>query len=134
MSASFDHKFDNKEVKNLMLLFYLMPIFGVGPAMWTLSRPDRSPTERALSRLAIKLMLAWFAGTIALDVGVENIEALKLPLLIVSSLFTSGYFVLNLGLMLRLWQGRSIDLPFFGRLSRRWEDPSYPSSSMDPNR
>jgi hypothetical protein len=126
MSASFDEKFDSKEIKSLMLLFYLMPVFGVGPAMWTLSRPDRSPSERALSRMAIKLMLVWFAGTVALDVGVENVEALKLPLLIVSSLFTSGYFVLNLGLMLRLWRGQTIDLPLIGRVSRRWNDDRQP--------
>ncbi len=131
MSASFNKPEAKKEVKDLMLLFYLMPVFGVGPAMWTLSRPDRSPKEKALSRLAIKLMLAWFAGSVALDVGVENIEALRLPLLIVSSVFTSGYFVLNLGLMLRLWQGRAIDLPLLGRVSQR--EP-YPNSSIDPNR
>ena len=113
--------FDRKEIKNLMLLFYLMPVFGAGLSLWTLSNPNASSSERALSRLAMKLMLTWFAGTVMLDVGVENIDALKLPLLIVSSLFTSGYFVLNLGLMLRLWQGRSIDLPFFGRVSRRWK-------------
>ncbi len=118
MSASLDNPEAKKDVKDLMLLFYLMPVFGVGPAMWTLSRPDRSPKERALSRLAIKLMLAWFAGTVALDVGVENIDALRLPLLIVSSVLTSGYFVLNLGLMLRLWQGRAIDLPLIGRVGR----------------
>jgi hypothetical protein len=130
MSASLNNS-EKKEVKDLMLLFYLMPVFGVGPAMWTLSRPDRSLRERALSRLAIKLMLAWFVGTVALDVGVENVDALKLPLLIVSSIFTSGYFVLNLGLMLRLWQGRSIDLPLLGRVNPR---DSYPDSSIDPNR
>jgi hypothetical protein len=113
--------FDRKEIKNLMLLFYLMPVFGAGLSLWTLSNPKAAPSELALSRLAMKLMLTWFAGTVMLDVGVENIDALKLPLLLVSSLFTSGYFVLNLGLMLRLWQGRSIDLPFFGRVSRRWK-------------
>ncbi len=118
MSASLNNPEAKKDVKDLMLLFYLMPVFGAGPAMWTLSRPDRSPKERALSRLAIKLMLAWFAGTVALDVGVENIDALRLPLLIVSSVLTSGYFVLNLGLMLRLWQGRAIDLPLIGRVGR----------------
>ncbi len=111
--------FDRKEINNLMLLFYLTPVFGAGLALWTLSNPKASSSERALSRLTMKLMLAWFAGTVLLDVGVENIDTLKLPLLVVSSLFTSGYFVLNLGLMLRLWQGRSIDLPFFGRVSRR---------------
>jgi hypothetical protein len=114
--------FDRHEIKNLMLLLYLMPVFGVGPAMWTLSQPDRPKAEKALSRMAIKLMMAWFAGTVLLEMGVENVDALKLPLLIVSSVFTSGYFVLNLGLMLRLWQGRTIDLPLFGRVSRRWTD------------
>lgn len=113
---------DRQELKNLMLLLYLMPVFGVGPALWTLSQPERPKAERALSRMAIKLMAAWFAGTVMLDVGVENVEGLKLPLLIASSVFTSGYFVLNLGLMLRLWQGRTIDLPLFGRVSRRWTD------------
>ena len=113
---------DRQELKNLMLLLYLMPVFGVGPALWTLSQPERPKAERALSRMAIKLMVAWFAGTVMLDVGVENAEGLKLPLLIASSVLTSGYFVLNLGLMLRLWQGRTIDLPLFGRVSRRWTD------------
>ncbi len=131
MSASLKNPEAKKEVKDLMLLFYLMPVFGVGPALWTLSQPDRSPRERALSRLAIRLMLAWFAGTVALDVGVETIDALKLPLLIISSVFTSGYFVLNLGLMLRLWQGRAIDLPLLGRISAR---DRYSDSSIDPNR
>ncbi len=131
MSASLNNPEAKKDVKDLMLLFYLMPVFGVGPAMWTLSQPDRSPKEKALSRLAIKLMLAWFAGTVALDVGVENVDALKLPLLIISSVFTSGYFVLNLGLMLRLWQGRAIDLPLLGRISAR---ERYSDSSIDPNR
>ena len=124
--------FDRKEIKNLMLLFYLMPVFGAGLSLWTLSNPNASSSERALSRLAMKLMLTWFAGTVMLDVGVENIDALKLPLLLISSLFTSGYFVLNLGLMLRLWQGRSIDLPFFGRVGRRGrtiEDNSQPVKS-----
>lgn len=111
--------FDRKEIKNLMLLFYLMPVFGAGLALLTLNNPKASSSERDLSRLAMKLMLTWFAGTVMLDVGVENIDSLKLPLLIVSSLFTSGYFVLNLGLMLRLWQGRAIDLPLFGRVAGR---------------
>ena len=103
------HSSDRQELKNLMLLLYLMPVFGVGPALWTLSQPERPKAERALSRMAIKLMMAWFAGTVMLDVGVENMEGLRLPLLIASSVLTSGYFVMNLGLMLRLWQGRTID-------------------------
>lgn len=109
---------DKDELKSLTLLLYLMPVFGVGPAMWTLSRPDRSKQERALSRLAIKLAMAWFAGTVMFDLGVNNSDTIKVPLLLASSLLTSGYFVLNLYLMLRLWQRKPVDVPFFGRVTR----------------
>jgi hypothetical protein len=116
--STMNDPFDNQELKNLTLLLYLMPIFGVGPALWTLSRPQRPRQERALSRMVIKLALVWFASTVLLDLGVEGSESLKLPLLVMSSLVTSGYFVLNLGLMLRLWQRRSISLPGIGSVSR----------------
>ncbi|MEB3294811.1 MAG: hypothetical protein VKJ24_16775 [Synechococcales bacterium] len=108
----------NADLRSLTLLLYLMPIFGVGPALWTLSRPNRPRQERALSRMVIKLALIWFASTVLLEMGVEGSQTLKLPLLVISSLVTSGYFVLNLGLMLRLWQRRSITLPGIGAVSR----------------
>lgn len=113
-----NNSIDHEELKNLTLLLYLMPVFGVGPALWTLSRPNRPRQERAISRLAIKLALAWFAGTVLLDVGIEGSEALKLPLLLTSSVLTSSYFVLNLWMMIRLWQRKPIDIPLFGRISR----------------
>jgi hypothetical protein len=106
------------EIRNLKLLLYFMPVFGVVPALWSLNREDSTKEERNISRVAIRLALTWVASYMLFDVGASQIEGLHMPLLITSSLCTSGYFVMNLWLVILLWQGKSIQLPFFGRVER----------------
>lgn len=108
--------FSSQEIRSLQLLLYLMPIFGIIPAIWSLSRSGSSPQERNLSRMAIRLALTWFAGYLLFDTASQATG--QLPILLASSLFTSGYFVLNLIVMLQLWQKKTVQLPFFGRVSR----------------
>jgi hypothetical protein len=98
------------------LLLYLMPVFGVIPALVTLNRTQSDRQERQLSRAVLKLALAWLAGSVLLDVGGSQLEGLHLPLLLATSLLTSGYFVLNLCLMIRLWQRKSVNVPLLGRI------------------
>jgi hypothetical protein len=106
------------EIRNLKLLLYFMPVFGIIPALWSLNRADSTKEERNVSRVVVKLALTWFASYMLFDVSAGNIEPLHIPLLLTSSLITSSYFVLNLALVILLWQRKSVQLPFFGRVSR----------------
>ncbi len=67
----------------------------------------------------VTLALGWLIGYLLLGVGAETAESLSLPLLITSSLLTSGYFLVNLWLMVRLWQRKSLRLPIVSKLSDR---------------
>jgi hypothetical protein len=68
--------------------------------------------------VVLKLGLAWLASYLLLDVGAFGGETTAIPLLLVNSVLTSSYFVLNLWLMLKLWQGKTVHLPLLGRVSR----------------
>jgi hypothetical protein len=113
-----EHDRQDPEFRSLKLMLYFMPVFGIIPALWSLNHEDSTRAERNASRMAIKLALTWFASYMLFDVGAQNIDALHLPLLLTSSLITSGYFVMNLWLVILLWQRKSIDVPLLGRLDR----------------
>jgi hypothetical protein len=87
------------------------------PALVTLSRAQSDRRERQLSRAVLKLALTWLSGSVLLDVGVSQLHGLHLPLLLATSVLTSGYFVLNMCLMLLLWQRKSVDVPLLGRIN-----------------
>jgi hypothetical protein len=106
------------EFRNLKLLLYFMPVFGIIPALWSLNRTDSTKEERNVSRVAVRLAIAWLASYMLFDVSASQIEALHIPLLLTSSLITSSYFVLNLTIVILLWQRKSLNLPFFGRVER----------------
>lgn len=108
----------DSEIRNLKLLLYFTPVFGMIPALWSLNREGSTRAERNASRVAMKLALAWFASYLTFDVGAHNIDALQIPLLLTSGLITSGYFVVNLWIVILLWQRKSVDLPLFGRVER----------------
>jgi hypothetical protein len=103
--------FDNQDLKRLQLFVYLVPVIGFLPALWTLYRRQSDRKQRAVSRLAVTLALLWMGGTVLLMAGAGRSEFLHLPLLLVSSFWTSGYFLVSLGLMVRLWQGKKLALP-----------------------
>jgi hypothetical protein len=111
--------FEISDVQRLRLFLYLIPVVGFFPALWTLYRRQGTRQERNLSRLAVTLALGWLAGYVLLGTGAEMSESLTLPLLISNTFLTSGYFVLNLWLMLRLWQRKSLRLPAISKLSDR---------------
>ncbi len=106
------------DTRSLKLMLYFMPVFGIIPSLWSLNHTDSTRAERNASRMAIKLALTWFASYMLFDVGAQNIDALHLPLLLTSSLITSGYFVMNLWLVILLWQRKSIDVPLLGQVDR----------------
>lgn len=115
---------ESEDLDRLQIFIYLIPVLGFFPALWTLYRQaGRSLTgaERSrqnASRLAVTLAIGWIMGYSLLGAGAQA-TSLTLPLLITSSLLTSGYFLVNIWLMVRLWQGQSIRLPGISRLSDR---------------
>jgi hypothetical protein len=106
------------EIRHLQLFLVLVPVFGFFPALWMLYRNQGGRQERALSRLVIRLALGWLAAYVLLGIGAINSDSLHLPTLMTASLMTSGYFLLNLWMMMRLWQRKSIHLPLLGKVSR----------------
>lgn len=107
-----------QDIQHLKLFLYLLPVFGFFPALWTLYRNQGTRQERSLSRLVIKLASGWLIAYCLLGFGATASESLDLPLLITGSLLTSGYFLVNLWLMVRLWQRKAIALPLLGRVGR----------------
>jgi hypothetical protein len=101
-------RFGTEDLKHLRMFIYLVPIVGFFPALWTLYRKRGNQEQREVSRLAITLALGWLFGYVLLGTGAQAIDSLSLPLLITSSLLTSGYFLVNIWLMVRLWQRQPI--------------------------
>lgn len=112
--------FDNQDLKHLNLYLYLVPIMGFFPAVWTLyRRKGKSRQELAVSRLAVTLALVWLSSYILLETTAKSSELFTLPLLIMSSVLTSSYFVVSVALMFRLLKRQPIWLPWFSSLGDR---------------
>ncbi|GEM_PF-568940 len=111
--------FENEDVKHLQLFVYLIPVVGFFPALWTLYRDRGTRQQKNLSRLTITLALGWLVGYILLGMGANAADSFALPLLITSSLLTSGYFLVNIYLMVRVWQRKPLRLPIVSKLGDR---------------
>ena len=109
---------ENQDIKHLQLYFYLIPVVGFFPALWTLYRRHGSREQQAVSRQAVTLALAWLAGYVLLEAGAEASE-FSLRLLFMDSLLTSGYFLVSIWLMVRLSQRKHLRLPGIGRFAER---------------
>ncbi|WP_017651587.1 hypothetical protein [Fortiea contorta] len=106
-------------IPKTQLLLYLIPIIGFFPSLWTLYRRQGSREQMAVSRLSITLAFTWLLGYLLFTTGAENAEFLALRLLILNSLFTSGYFLVSLWLIFRLIQGKSKRLPGLSNFAER---------------
>jgi len=113
------------ELKHLQLFFYLIPILGFFPSLWTLYRhSSNAATELSreqinTSRLSVTLAGSWLLAYFLLGLGAETSEFLSLRLLILNTLLTSGYFLVSILLMIRLFSGKSARLPGFSNLAER---------------
>ncbi|MFH7241972.1 MAG: hypothetical protein ACHWZW_03880 [Spirulina sp.] len=106
-------------LERLKLMIYLVPIFGVVPAAYSLLQKQGSRQEQAISRLVITLALTWVMMYALLSTGSHLAPGLSLRFLVSNTLVTTGYTLTNLVLMVRLLQGKSVKLPGFSRLSQR---------------
>lgn len=113
------------ELKHLQLFFYLIPILGFFPSLWTLYRhSSNAATELSreqinTSRLSVTLAGSWLLAYFLLGIGAETSEFLSLRLLILNTLLTSGYFLVSILLIIRLFSGKSARLPGFSNLAER---------------
>jgi hypothetical protein len=103
-------RYGEANLQRLQMFLCLVPIVGFFPALWTLYRRNGTREQRQTSQLAVKLALGWLVGNLLLQVGVQTHQAAIVPLLILASLLTSGYFLTNLWLMVRLWRRQPLDL------------------------
>lgn len=110
---------ENSDLQRLQLFIYLIPVIGFFPALWTLYRRQGTREQLLVSRLSVTLAFAWLLGYILLASGAELSEFWTLRLLFMNSLLTSGYFLVSLGLMVRLWQRKLPRLPGISRVAER---------------
>ncbi|PZD74376.1 hypothetical protein C1752_01377 [Acaryochloris thomasi RCC1774] len=115
--------FDNSTLKRTLLFVYLIPVFGVVPAAWSLTRRQSDRKSRSVSRLAIALGLLWGLGILTLNTGFvfaseSGASGTGLSLLVINSVFTSSYFMTMLWLMVRVWQRKPPEIPGVSRLAK----------------
>ncbi|NEQ29726.1 MAG: hypothetical protein F6K04_01795 [Leptolyngbya sp. SIO4C5] len=103
----------------LKLSLYLIPVFGFFPALWTLILQQGDRQAQSVSKLSVVLALSWLSAYLLLGAGAAVSETGTLRLLVTSSFIGSGYFLVNLWLILRLWRGKSVKLPGLSQLSDR---------------
>ena len=116
---------ENYDLNHLQLFFYLIPVLGFFPSLWTLYQRDKSEnssfkTEQLkVSRLSVTLASSWLIGYLLLGMGAETSEYLSLRLLILNTFLTSGYFLVSMMLMIRLYQRKPLRVPGFSLLARQ---------------
>ena len=109
---------DNPELQRLQLFIYLIPVLGFFPALWTLYRRQGNREQQSVSRLSVTLAIGWLLGYILfLSAGTQTSEFWAIRLMFLNTLFTSGYFLVSLGLMVRLWQRKLPRLPGISRVA-----------------
>jgi len=111
--------FENPAEQHLKLFLYLVPVVGFFPALWSLYYRSGTKQEKDLSRVVVTLTLSWLMAYILLGVGADVSDSAAVPLLISSSVITSGYFLTNIWLMIRLWQRKSVRLPIISQIGDR---------------
>jgi hypothetical protein len=106
----------------LLLFLYLIPVFGMVPALWTMTYRKSDRRHRAISRLSLTLGLVWILGSVGFNTSLglvgEDAVSAQVWMLLFNSVFSSGYFVACLGLMVRLWRKQGGDLSGFSEIAK----------------
>jgi hypothetical protein len=111
--------FENKDIQHLKLFFYVLPVVGFFPALWTLYYRSSDRQQQDLSRVVVTLTLSWLVAYVLLGIGAENGGTASVQLWLLNSILTSGYFGINIWLMVRLWQRKSVRLPLISQVGDR---------------
>ncbi len=115
---------NNLDLQHLQLFFYLIPIFGFFPSLWSLYQSDTANREQLkVSRLSVTLAGSWIVGYLLLGMGAETSEFLSLRLLLLNTFLTSGYFLVSMLLIIRLYKRKPMRLPGFSKLANQIDKP-----------
>lgn len=107
MNNSKELDLTEERLKQIQLFIYLVPIFGLIPALWTLLGRESDPSTRKVSRISVNLAIAWLlAYALLWFTSTQTPELLSFRLLYLNSLLTSGYFLACLLMMFNLWRGK----------------------------
>ena len=107
-----------RDLERLFLFIYLIPVVGFFPSLWTLYLQQGSREQQKLSRLAVTLALGWLVSYFLLAFGAQQTtNLLTLRLSLINALLTSGYFLVCIMLMVRLWQQKRPHLPFISKVA-----------------
>lgn len=99
--------------KHWQVWIYLLPIVGIIPSIWTLSRhksdlaikSEMNSAQLKASRLSISLVVTWLITYALLSLSADRTtDLLAFRLLYTNALLTTGYFVTCTVLMLRSCQ------------------------------
>ncbi|MEA5508673.1 hypothetical protein VB715_02740 [Crocosphaera sp. UHCC 0190] len=100
--------FQEQKLQKLQQIICLIPVVGWIPAIWTVSRHQGSRQELSASRASIRLTLVWaIAYSLLWFASLQASETLTLRLLYFNGLLTSGYVLVSLGFMFRVWQRKN---------------------------
>jgi hypothetical protein len=117
-----DTAFETPDLNRLLLLLHLIPVFGLVPSVWTLTRQTHNRQQRSTSRLAITLAAIWALGYATLNFGAgggdTELNSLGSSLMLFNTLLTSGYFVGSVVLMLRVWQKQPLQVPGLSNIAK----------------
>lgn len=105
--------------ERIEMFFCLMPVFGLLPSAIALVRQRSSRKVRDVSQVAIALMLAWAIAYGAMGGVPAEGETLQVTAELMKATISSGYFVLCLYLMYRLYRHQAIALPSLKILAER---------------
>lgn len=107
------------KLETLKLVIYLVPIFGFFPSLWSLYLTQGSRREQTVSKTAVTLALTWVIVYVLTAAGSQMSDAVSMRMLVTGLLTTTGYFVTNMWLMVRLLQGKTVRLPGVSKLGDR---------------
>lgn len=113
------NQLENPDIKRLQLFVLVTPILGFFPSLWNLYRHQGSAEHRAVSRLTVSLSFIWLFGSILLQAGAEVGESGTISLLLINSCLTTSYFIVSLGLMVRIWKRQPLWLPGISRIAEK---------------
>ncbi len=106
--------------QRLETFFYLIPVIGLIPSLWTIYRRQRDKKQLAVCRLSVILAFIWLTIYLSCNVGADlsgTSTSIALRLLFINGLATSGYFLSSLWLMMLMWQNKSVRLAGFSYLA-----------------
>ncbi|WP_009543104.1 hypothetical protein [Crocosphaera subtropica] len=100
--------FQEQKLEKLQQITRLIPVVGWIPALWTVYHHQGTRQVLSVSRFSLRLTVIWaIAYSLLWLSSLQTSETLTLRLLYLNGLLTSGYILVCLGLMFRVWQRKN---------------------------